>query len=98
MDVLKVGFEAPPSSGESVQGGASYVGPLSNPVEKVGTSGSSGSCGGVLIGLSVGLFEAAGGAGKDAGGAVERRWSRRQYEKTVEGAMSAAQPKRAAPI
>ena len=37
-------------------------------------------------------------AGDDADSAVERRWSRRQYEKTVDGGIVASDQTRTAPV
>lgn len=83
VEEVKFSFAASFSNGDSLQGGASYEGLLPNALVKVGVSGISGSCGG-LSGLSPALGGAGDGAGREVGGAVERRWSRRQYEKTVD--------------
>lgn len=42
-----------------------------------------------MLGLPIAPLGAALDAGRDASGAVDRRWSRRQYGKTVEGGMTA---------
>jgi hypothetical protein len=90
VEEVKFSFAASFSNGESLQGGASYEGLLSNALVKVGVSGISGSRGG-LSGFSPALGEAGDRAGKEAGG-VERRWSRRQYEKTVDEGILVAGP------
>jgi hypothetical protein len=85
-ELSRFSFDASFSTGESLHGGVSSVCRSPNGEVRVGVSGIWGSWGG-LIGLSVVLLFPDVGAGRDTGGAVERRWSRslRQYEKTVEG-------------
>lgn len=74
---------------ESFHEGTSRVCESPNGDVRVGVSGIVGSWGG-LIGLSVVLLRPAVGTDRDTGGAVERRWSLRQYEKTVDGGILAA--------
>lgn len=76
------------SSGESVEGGSSCERGPSKVVVSVGASGICGSWGGLLIGLRFAPFADGEGAGEEAGTADERRWSRRQYENTVDGGMA----------
>lgn len=74
------------SSGESFEGRPSGEELSSKVVVRVGVSGISGILGGLLIGLSFAPLTGK-GAGIEAGDTDERRWSRRQYEKTVDGGM-----------
>ena len=62
---------------------------------RAGVSGICGSWGGLLIGLPFAPLEVE-LAGK-AGDMIERRWSRRQYEKTVDGGMVLRPPRQVEP-
>lgn len=75
------------SSGESFEGRPSGEELPSKVVVRVGASGISGIWGGLLIGLPFAPLTGE-GAGIEAGDTDERRWSRRQYEKTVDGGMA----------
>jgi hypothetical protein len=85
-DELMLSLEVSMSSGDSFEG-PSGEGRPSKVVVSVGVSGISGSWGGLLIGLPFTPLTGE-GAGIEAGDADQRRWSRRQYEKTVDGGMA----------
>lgn len=84
-DEVMLSLEVSMSSGESFEGRPSDKLP-SRVVVRVGISGISGIWGGLLIGLPFAPLTGE-GAGIEAGDTDERRWSRRQYEKTADGGM-----------
>jgi hypothetical protein len=76
-DEVMFNLEVSMSSGDSIEGGPSCEGRPSKVVVNFGGPAISGSCGGLLIGLPA-PFEYGEGAGRVAGDAEARRWSRRQ--------------------
>jgi hypothetical protein len=85
-DEVIFSLDASMSSGDSIGRGASCEG-WPKGVVRVGVSGICGSWGGLLIGLPLAPGPLEGAPAGAVGDISERRWSRRQYEKTVDGGM-----------